>query len=87
MEKYNCYIIYIKEMKDIKKISIVCSTGAETYQIGEKRNGKVISKIERLSGYEDAAGAFFSGIFLVKDKDDYPIAEISDNTPYVIEFA
>lgn len=74
-------------MEDIKKISIVCSTGAETYQIGEKRNGKVVSKIERFSGYEDVTGAFFPGNFLVKDEDDCPIAEISDNTPYVIEFA
>lgn len=74
-------------MEDIKKISIVCSTGAETYQIGEIRNGKVISKIERFSGYEDMVGTAFPGNFLVKDKDGNHIAEIRDNTPYVIEFA
>ncbi|MBA5650839.1 hypothetical protein [Bacteroides fragilis] len=74
-------------MEDIKKISIVCSTGAETYQIGEIRNGKVISKIERFPGYEDMTGAVFSGNFLVKDKVGNRIAEISDNAPYVIEFA
>ena len=50
-------------------------------------NGKIVSKIERFSGYEDVTGAFFPGNFLVKDEDDCPIAEISDNTPYVIEFA
>ena len=74
-------------MEDIKKISIVCSTGAETYQIGQKVNGRIVSKIERLSGFEDSEGRFFSGCLIVKNKEGYPIAEISDNTPYVIEFA
>lgn len=74
-------------MEDIKKISIVCSTGADTFQIGENRNGKVISKIERFSSYEDMTGAVFPGNFLVKDKYGNPIAEISDNVPYIIEFA
>lgn len=74
-------------MEDIKKISIVCSTGAETYRIGDTRNGKVISKIEQYQGCEDTTGTVFPGKFLVKDKYGIPIAEISDNTPYVIEFA
>ena len=74
-------------MEEIKKISILCSTGAETYQVGETINGKVVSKIERFKGYEDVTGAVFPGNFLVKDKDGNHVAEISDNTPYVIEFA
>lgn len=73
-------------MNDIKKISIVCSAGAETYQIRQKVNGRIVSKIERLSGFEDSEGRFFSGCFIVKDKEGYPISEISDNTPYVIEY-
>lgn len=68
-------------MNDIKKISIVCSAGSETYQIGQKVNGRIVSKIERLSGFEDSEGCF-----IVKDKEGYPISEISDNTPYVIEY-
>lgn len=73
-------------MKDIKKISIVCSTGAETYKVGEIMNGKLISNIERYPGYEDTEGTVYPGKFLVKDKDGNHIAEISDNVPYVIEF-
>lgn len=74
-------------MENIKKISIVCSTGAETYQVGDVKNWKIISKIERCEGYEDVTGAVFPGKFLVKDKEGNHIAEISDNTPYVIQFA
>jgi hypothetical protein len=73
-------------MRKIKKISIVCSVGAEIYQIGEKKNGKVISSIEHLDGYEDCTGSLFPGNFLVKDKDENHIAEISDIVPYVLEF-
>lgn len=73
-------------MNDIKKISIVCSVSSETYQIGQKVKDRIVSKIERLSGFEDSEGRFFSGCFIVKDKEGYPISEISDNTPYVIEY-
>lgn len=74
-------------MDNIIKISIVCSTGAEVYQVGYKNHGKVVSEIQRISGYEDTSGMVFPGKFLVKDEDGNNIAEISDIVPYVIDFA
>ena len=73
-------------MENIKTISIVCATGANVYSIGFTMNGKIISKIERIPGYEDSEGVIYSGRFDVKDKDGEKIAEISDIVPYVIDF-
>jgi hypothetical protein len=73
-------------MDNIIRISIVCSTGAEVYQVGDRTHGKVVSEIQRIPGYEDTDGMFFPGKFLVKDDNGNNIAEISDIVPYVIDF-
>lgn len=65
-------------MDNIFKISIVCSTGAEVYEIGRRSNGKFVSEIQRIPGYEDTTGMVTPGKFLVKDDDGNNIAEISD---------
>lgn len=73
-------------MEDIKKISIVCSQGAETFEVGMKVKGVTIAKIEQVLGYEDSEGIYSPGWFFVKDKENNLIAKISEIVPYVISF-
>lgn len=66
-------------MKKIKKISIVCQTGAETYQVG--RRG--IVKIEMLN--KSYMGDPLD-MYCCIDQDGFNVAEISPLCPIVIEY-
>jgi hypothetical protein len=76
-------------MDKIRAITIILSGMTTTYQVGcgQKDGTRIIASIERTPGCEDAAGMYFPGNFIVKDRNGNKLAEISDTIPYVITYA
>ena len=76
-------------MDRIRVITIIVNDMAIAYCLGQGLEGdkqRVIASIERFPGYEDVAGACFSGNFILKDKDGKILIEISAAIPYVITY-
>ena len=66
-------------MENIKKISIVCQTGAETYQVGRKGIAKI--QMKNVSYMGDPLE-----MYVCIDKDGLKVAEISPICPIVIDY-
>jgi len=66
-------------MKSIKKISIVCQTGAEVYEVGRKRIVKI--EMQNVSYMGDPLE-----MYCCIDKDGWKVAEISPICPIVIDY-
>jgi hypothetical protein len=65
-------------MKEIKSISIVCSTGAETYTVGVKKIDRIDEQVIQISDSERAS------FYVALDKNGNELVRISLSCPIVI---